>query len=77
MANPWKAIADMIYSRKKQWSDVSMLMDDLRIEPNSIINSNLDLLSTLASDYPHKFTQKIVKNIINSISRMRDSNHDN
>ena len=32
IADPWKAIADFIYLRKRSWPSVIMLANDLRIE---------------------------------------------
>ncbi len=58
MAYPWKAIADMIYCRKKTWSTVNDLMLDLRIEEDSIKNHKLDLLAELSNEYPHELTKK-------------------
>ncbi len=61
MADPWKAIADMIYCRKKTWSTINDLMLDLRIEEDSIKNHNLDLLSELSKAYPHKLTRQTLQ----------------
>lgn len=51
IANPWKAIADMIYVRKKDWRSVEALAGDLRIEPDSIIRSDKALLDELIVNY--------------------------
>jgi hypothetical protein len=61
MADPWKAIADMIYCRKKNWGSINDLMVDLRIEEDSIKNHKLISLSELSKTYPHKFTRKTLQ----------------
>lgn len=61
MADPWKAIADMIYCRKKNWPTVHDLMLDLRIEEDSIKNHAPELLAELSNTYPHNFTRKTLQ----------------
>lgn len=57
MADPWKAITDMIYCRKKSWGSINDLILDLRIEEECIKNHKLNLLAELCSAYPHKLTR--------------------
>lgn len=71
MADPWKAITDIIYFRKKTWNNVQQLMQDLRIEPESILTSNLELLAVLAQDYPHKHVRDSARNILKSIYSLK------
>lgn len=61
IADPWKSIADMIYSRKKKWNSINDLMLDLRIEETCIQEHNLDLLSELSHNYSHKLTRKTLQ----------------
>lgn len=61
MADPWKAIADIIYCRKKSWRSINDLMFDLRIEEDSIKNHKLDLLAELSKTYHHKLTKQILQ----------------
>lgn len=77
MADPWKAIADMIYLRNKKWKDIWHLMEDFRIEAQSILNSNLALLELLAQNYPHKQTRYIAKNILVSIKSLKEKQSGN
>lgn len=60
MATPWKAIADMIYTRKKTWSNVLSLSNDLRIEIDSLLLSDKTILYVLAETYPHKKTRQLL-----------------
>ena len=61
MADPWKAIADMIYCRKKRWESINDLKFDLRIEKECIKNHKLDLLAELSQTYSHKFTRQTLQ----------------
>lgn len=51
MAEPWKAIADMIYSSKKQWQSLEDLTLDLRVEPETLLQSDRESLFHIASCY--------------------------
>lgn len=69
MANPWKAIADMIYCREKRWDTITDLMGDLRIEVTSIEESSLGLLQQLSNEYPHKPTRQVLKKINTTLGK--------
>ena len=60
IADPWKAIADMIYFRNRRWKSIHELSGDLRIEMAEIETSNKELLQFLSKHYPHALTQKIL-----------------
>jgi predicted transcriptional regulator of viral defense system len=57
MADGWKALADIIYTRNNCWSCIEDIYEDLRIEKEDLVNSNLELLKELASLYPNKCTR--------------------
>ncbi len=57
MADGWKALADLIYVRKCCWPDTHHISEDLRIEPEDFIDSNLELLKQLADQYPSPRTR--------------------
>jgi hypothetical protein len=69
IAGPWKAIADIIYCRKKIWGSINDLMLDLRIEEYSIKNYSLDLLSELSNEYAHKFTRKTLQTFFKELNK--------
>lgn len=58
IAQPWKAIADLIYARKKSWSHISALCGDLRIELDDLYKSDKKLLQYLSETYPSSRTRK-------------------
>ena len=52
IASPLKAIADIIYTRKRTWDSVHDLLEDFRIEPESFQNLDKQLLKELIENYP-------------------------
>ncbi len=61
IAAPIKALADMIYARKRTWAKIEDLLDDLRIEPESFENSDKELLADLIENYPSSRVQKALQ----------------
>jgi len=57
MADGWKALADLIYVRKRDWPDTYHISEDLRIEPEDLADSDLRLLEQLADQYPSRRTR--------------------
>ncbi|SCA62378.1 Uncharacterized protein SCG7109_AA_00080 [Chlamydiales bacterium SCGC AG-110-M15] len=51
IADPWKAIADLIYVRKKSWDSIADLCGDLRIEKEQILHSDYKMLKQLSEHY--------------------------
>lgn len=52
IASPIKAIADMIYARKRTWSTIDHLCEDLRIEFENIETIDKELILELIKFYP-------------------------
>jgi hypothetical protein len=61
IASPVKALADIIYARKRIWESIGDLSEDLRIEIESFQNSDRKLLIELIENYP----SPRVKNTLN------------
>lgn len=61
MADPWKALADLIYVRHHSWPDTSGISQDLRVEPEDLLSSDLSLLQQLAAEYPNHRTRYYLK----------------
>ena len=61
IANPWKAIADLIYMKKKNWPSIISFANDMRIEFGLLQDSDLGLLEELSLSYPNNRTKKILK----------------
>lgn len=60
IAEPWKAVADLIYARRKTWGNISALCGDLRIEEEDLLASDGKLLLYLSQTYPSVRTRKIL-----------------
>lgn len=60
IAQPWKAVADMIYSRYKTWENLTQFSEDLRIERETLTSSNIELLRYLSENYSSLRTRKIL-----------------
>lgn len=52
IASPVKALADIIYTRKRTWNTISDLSDDLRIEFESFQEIDKKVLCELVENYP-------------------------
>jgi len=69
IADPWKAIADYIYLKKRSWSNVMALSNDLRIELDFMQNSDLNLLEMLVENYPNTRVKNVLKIIIKDLRK--------
>jgi predicted transcriptional regulator of viral defense system len=58
IASPVKALADIIYARKRTWESISDLSEDLRIEIESFHNPDRNLLLELIENYPSPRVKK-------------------
>jgi len=54
MAEGWKALADLIFTRKNNWPNIHHIYEDLRIEEEDLTNSDIQLLEELSIQYPNK-----------------------
>lgn len=60
MAEPWKAVADLIYSRNKSWPDLASFSGDMRVEIEILKDSNQNVLAFLSETYPCTRTRKVL-----------------
>ena len=60
IASPWKAIADHFYVHKRPWFNLSDLELDLRVEAESMRESNLDTLALLSKNYSSPRVKKLL-----------------
>jgi hypothetical protein len=52
IASPMKALADMIYARKRSWESLTDLAEDLRIEEENFKDNHMQTLKGLIESYP-------------------------
>jgi len=67
IATPCKALADMIYARKRTWKTSEELLEDLRIEPESFENVDKKVLRTLIENYPSERVKKTLSLLLKSL----------
>ena len=69
IASPWRAIADLIYTKRKTWKSIAELKADLRIEKETLINSNKKNLEELLKQYPSSWVRKILKKFSDELKK--------
>jgi hypothetical protein len=69
MADPWKALADYIYIKKRSWPNIIALVEDLRIELDIIRYSDLTLLQKLTEIYPNKRVRKTLNILLRNLKK--------
>lgn len=67
IASPIKAIADIIYSRKRTWRSIEALSEDLRIETENFHNFNKKLLIELSENYPSSRVKNVLKVLLEGL----------
>lgn len=67
IASPWKALADIVYARKRMWDSMSDLSGDLRIEIESFQHSDRKLLIELIENYPSARVKKTLNVLLKGL----------
>lgn len=67
IASPVKALADIVYSRKRTWNSLSELSEDLRIEIECFKKSDSNLLVELIKNYPSPRVQKTLNILLKGL----------
>lgn len=61
IAQPWRALADFIYVRRKTWPNAAHLEADLRIDYDTFMESDQALLQKLSEEYPSPRVRKMLR----------------
>ncbi len=69
IATPWRALADFIYTRRKDWENLAQLQDDLRIDHDVVIKSDKAALKELCERYPSVRVRKILSRFLIEVSK--------
>ncbi|NGX48475.1 MAG: hypothetical protein K940chlam5_00060 [Candidatus Anoxychlamydiales bacterium] len=69
IADPIKAIADIIYVKKKSWPNIIALSNDLRIDVENLQFTDLELLQKLANTYPNIRTKKVLNILLKDLDQ--------
>lgn len=64
IASPIKALADMIYARKRSWESLEDLSEDLRIDIERFHSFDKDLLRALIENYRSLRVKQTLKNFL-------------
>lgn len=67
IASPVKALADIVYTRKRTWNSINDLSEDLRIEIESFQNSDRKLLVDLIENYPSPRVKKTLNVLLQGL----------
>ena len=67
IASPVKALADIVYARKRTWNSINDLSEDLRIEIESFQNSDRKLLVELIENYPSPRVKKTLNVLLEGL----------
>lgn len=69
IASPLKALADLIYARKRTWKNLEELAEDLRIDPDNVRSADRNLLEELIENYPSQRVKKTLNNLLKELSK--------
>ncbi len=67
IASPVKALADIVYARKRTWNSISDLSEDFRIEIENFQNSDKKVLIELIENYPSPRVKKILNVLLKGL----------
>ncbi len=67
IASPVKALADIVYARKRTWNSINDLSEDLRIEIESFQNPDRKLLIELIENYPSPRVKKTLNVLLKGL----------
>jgi len=68
LATPWRAIADLMYAKRKFWNHLNELCEDMRIEIDWIQNVDHEILEELKTKYPHKKIRETLNKFLDEIT---------
>lgn len=69
MAKPWRALADLIYTRHLDWPSLAHITKDLRIETEDLQDSDLVMLEELSQHYPSKRTRDCLQKYVRELQK--------
>ena len=67
IASPVKALADIVYARKRTWESIGDLSEDLRVEIESFQNPDRKLLVELIKNYPSPRVKKTLNILLKGL----------
>ena len=67
VATPWRALADLMYTGRRSWKNIIEIEADLRIDIETLINSDTEMLTLLAENYPSNRVRENLKKFLKEI----------
>jgi len=67
VADPWRALADFVYTRRRTWKNFAELEADLRIDIDVLMSGDNELLKTLSENYPSTRVRVVLKRFLKEI----------
>jgi hypothetical protein len=64
IANPWKAVADLVHIQDKHWDTLEAFSADMRVEMDKIYESDRKILEYLSKNYPNKKVRQTLKKLV-------------
>lgn len=74
IATPWRALADLIYIKRKDWKNLVQLSNDLRIDIDTLVNSDKAQLRLLSKNYPNNRVKNNLKIFLKEITETLKEN---
>ena len=69
VADPWRALADFIYTRRVSWKNLMGLEADLRVDIDSLMSGDHRVLESLSENYPSARVRVTLKRFLREIKR--------
>jgi len=67
IASPWRALADLMYTRRKKWNSLDDVQSDMRIEKETLVESNKSHLKELVKRYPSSRVRTILRKLLKEV----------
>ena len=68
IASPWRALADYVYTRKKDWMNCQPIIESLRVDYENLKNSDLNILKELSQSIENIRVRKFIKGILKELT---------
>jgi len=69
IADPWRALADFMYVRRKYWKDLADLEGDMRIDAQTMLESDHGSLKMLSDTYASPRVRVALKRFLNEVTQ--------
>ncbi len=71
IAEPWRALADFMYVWRRHWPSLKALEEDLRIDRETVLASDIHFLAQLCKEYPSPRVRQWLQRFLDEICQIR------